>query len=191
MKQALLAAVLGCALLFAPRVQAQTPVGWSSWAYGDASPGSIGAEAGFNYGGSVTFGLAAGVFHPYRLSSITPEAEVYAGMTAELGTYILWVYVGGGVYTDPTTTWTGRASLWFIDTRPVGLFASLYGMWTPSQGSTTEAFLVQPRIGMEIKVGRRLQVVPYLQIALPISTDHRFSGDDISVAPGVLGLWSW
>lgn len=105
----------------------------SGWGYGDAAPTSFGVEGGINYGGRVTVGVAAGVFHPYRLNRITHEVEAYLGLTAEISHYNLWVYVGGGVYTDPDPTWTGRLSLWWYDSRPLGLYASFYGMWTPAQ----------------------------------------------------------
>lgn len=157
----------------------------SGWGYGDAAPTSFGVEGGINYGGRVTVGVAAGVFHPYRLNRITPEVEAYLGLTAEISHYNLWVYVGGGVYTDPDPTWTGRLSLWWYDSRPLGLYAGFYGMWTPAQGNLpTASYLLQPRLGLEIKVADHWQIIPYLQLAITVPDST------VSVGPGVLVFWS-
>lgn len=166
---------------------------WSGWGYADAwaygapnpaASSSFGAEGGVSYGNHVTVGLAASIFHPWRFTSITPEVEFYLGMTAEISHYNLWVYAGAGIYTDPDPTWTGRLSLWWYDSRPLGLYTSLFAMWTPTQGNvSTASVLIQPRPGLEIKIADHWQAMTYLQLAVTVPNG------DVSVGPGIMFLW--
>ncbi len=160
---------------------------WSGWAYGDLSPTSYGVEAGFNWGSSrFNVGPAAGIFHPYRTDRFTPEAEFYLGFIANIQTSYLWVYAGGGVIYDGTDYWSGRLSIWWISDDPVGLYATLFASYTPLQGSMTEAnWYIQPRLGVEVRASRAIQIAPYLQLGV-----NAPSGT-VAVAPGCVVLASF
>ena len=64
-------------------------------------------------------------------------------------------------------------------------------MWTPPQHGTGASVLFQPRLGLELKAGRNLQVIPYLQAAVIWSEEGIEPAAENALAPGVLALWSF